>query len=455
MARGIAALIRRSTGCLAVVALAVVAPLPAAANGQTAVNPRGRMLGAVEAGGTHAPLHARKAASTTSPLTYHGGPVVHDGHVYAIFWEPPGYSFPLDFKAAVADYFTHVAADSGKRTNVYSVNRQYGDSLGPADYRVAYEASYTDSADLPAGECTNPQASVCLTDAQLTAELGSFIASRQLPTGLTSQYFLFTPPGVGSCYAAGDACAFTDYCAYHSWVDAGGTVLYAIQPYVNGIDTCDMRESPTGTSADAVLNVTSHEHNEIITDPTGAGWFDSDGEENGDKCAWSFGAIQGPGGLRFNQVIAGSPYLLQLEWSNKHGGCVGSLANQGPSAAFVESGHAVPKNALLFDASRSKDLDGTIASYRWAFGDGGAGSGRLALHSYARAGSYQVKLTVTDDEGQVAVQALTVKVLPPATLGNPASHPHGKKHRKHRKKKKRKKKGRRHSAVAYVVARHA
>ena len=34
---------------------------------------------------------------------------------------------------------------------------------------------------------------------------------------------------------------------------------------------------PHGSAADAVLNVTSHEHNETITDPTGGGWYDSSG----------------------------------------------------------------------------------------------------------------------------------------------------------------------------------
>ena len=40
---------------------------------------------------------------------------------------------------------------------------------------------------------------------------------------------------------------------------------------------------------DHELNVISHEHNETITDPTGAGWFDTNGAgENGDKCnAWT------------------------------------------------------------------------------------------------------------------------------------------------------------------------
>src|SRR5256885_14414845 len=185
MSRGLVSRVRLAAGCLALVAVAAGAQaVPAAAAGAAGHNPRGRLLGAAQAkpSRSHA---ARLHAASASPLTYHGGPVVHDGHVYAIFWEPPGYSFPTGYKAAVARYFTDVAADSGKRTNVYSVNRQYGDSGGPALYRVAFAGTYTDTGGLPANGCTNPQTSVCLTDDELTAELGRFVWLSGLPTGLT------------------------------------------------------------------------------------------------------------------------------------------------------------------------------------------------------------------------------------------------------------------------------
>src|ERR671938_1786288 len=120
------------------------------------------------------PASGVAGAASVNQLLYHGGPVVHDGHVYAIFWEPPGYSFPDGYREAVAKYFADVAADSGRRTNVYSVNRQYGDQLGKAAYKVAYAGGYTDTAPLPSNGCTNPLTSVCLTDDALSAELGRF-----------------------------------------------------------------------------------------------------------------------------------------------------------------------------------------------------------------------------------------------------------------------------------------
>ncbi len=73
--------------------------------------------------------------------------------------------------------------------------------------------------------------------------------------------------------------------------------------------------------------------------------------------------------------------------------------------------------AVAYDASTSSDPDGTIASYTWEFGDGQSNSGVTATHVYASAGSYIVKLTVTDNEGATssANQTLSVSgiVLPP------------------------------------------
>ncbi len=56
--------------------------------------------------------------------------------------------------------------------------------------------------------------------------------------------------------------------------------------------------------------------------------------------------------------------------------------------------------------------------YRWSFGDGAVGSGRTASHGYVEAGNYTVTLTVTDGEGETAVDVTWVRVLrsdePPA-----------------------------------------
>jgi PKD repeat protein len=66
---------------------------------------------------------------------------------------------------------------------------------------------------------------------------------------------------------------------------------------------------------------------------------------------------------------------------------------------------------LNFNGSASSDLDGTIASYDWNFGDGATSSGAQVTHTYSVAGTYQVNLTVRDDKGATATSSITVTVV--------------------------------------------
>ena len=91
------------------------------------------------------------------------------------------------------------------------------------------------------------------------------------------------------------------------------------------------------------------------------------------------------------------------------------LVPQGPvSAPFnlvadFEISPAAPTDnqTVLFDASRSQ---GSIAEYRWNFGDGARGDGRTDDHAYALAGTYVVTLTVEDAYGRTASKSQSITV---------------------------------------------
>jgi len=68
--------------------------------------------------------------------------------------------------------------------------------------------------------------------------------------------------------------------------------------------------------------------------------------------------------------------------------------NQAPDAGFTEQ-----HNGLTVSFSDSSTDDKAVTSHSWTFGDGGTSSTKNPTHTYTTAGSYQVKLTVSDQEG--------------------------------------------------------
>jgi hypothetical protein len=80
-----------------------------------------------------------------------------------------------------------------------------------------------------------------------------------------------------------------------------------------------------------------------------------------------------------------------------------------PEASFAYSPLDPQVNDTInFDASDSNDIDGTIVSYLWDFGDGDTSTGQNPTHAYDQEGSYTVTLTVTDDDGLTDTTSVTI-----------------------------------------------
>ncbi|MEA2556680.1 MAG: hypothetical protein QOG88_218 [Actinomycetota bacterium] len=308
----------KGTLLAAAVAVMTVASLAGPAHAARTGHAYGRERGIVLANG------AATRAGHVLPLLYHGGPVMRVNTTYAIYWVPSGSTMASNYKTTINRYFTDVSADSGKTSNVYFTETQYTDTTGAIAYSSTFGGAIVDTNPFPANGCSvYSGVTRCLTDAQISAEVRKVVNAHGLPSDGTHAYFMFTPKGVGGCFAAtGNTCAFTYYCAYHSNLN---NLLYANMPYANTKPAaCDSGESPNGNDADATLNVTSHEHREMINDPYGTAWWDKRGYEGSDKCAWNFGASLGTAanGSLYNQLINGHQYYLQQEWSNAKSGCV-------------------------------------------------------------------------------------------------------------------------------------
>lgn len=66
---------------------------------------------------------------------------------------------------------------------------------------------------------------------------------------------------------------------------------------------------------------------------------------------------------------------------------------------------------IRFDGTASSDGDGTIVSYAWDLGDGTTAAESVAIHTFAAAGTYTARLTVTDDDGDSASDEVVVRIV--------------------------------------------
>ena len=84
--------------------------------------------------------------------------------------------------------------------------------------------------------------------------------------------------------------------------------------------------------------------------------------------------------------------------------------NDPPDAAAGNDQTVYVGEEVTLDAGESSDSDGSISSFAWEFGDGASGTGEIVTHTYSSAGTYEVTLTVTDNEGATGTDSLTVTV---------------------------------------------
>ncbi|PKQ22127.1 MAG: cell surface protein, partial [Actinobacteria bacterium HGW-Actinobacteria-5] len=156
--------------------------------------------------------------------------------------------------------------------------------------------------------------------------------------------------------------------------------------------------------------------NKLAVNFNGSGSSDSDGTVA--SYLWNFG----DGGSSTlaeptHSYAAAGTYSVTLTVTDNEGGTdtatqnVTAIANQLPTASFTS---VVSKQSVSFTSSAS-DPDGTVASYLWDFGDGGTSTLANPGHTYASVGTFQVSLTVTDDNG-----GQTTVTNPVTTLANQA-----------------------------------
>jgi alpha-tubulin suppressor-like RCC1 family protein len=203
--------------------------------------------------------------------------------------------------------------------------------------------------------------------------------------------------------------------AHHSYaLLADGQVLAWGRNYRNelGDGTTTLRTRPVTVLgvADAVAIGSGRDHGlAALADGTVRAWgHNSSGQLGDGTLTRRSSAVPVPGVAGASRVTGGAEYSVALTGDDVPPG------NQPPTARASGSCDLL---ACAFSATASTDDDGTIASYHWDFGDAVTATGPTPTHDYAVPGTYDVTLTVTDDDGATDAATVQVTASSPSTGG--------------------------------------
>ncbi|HMD34127.1 MAG TPA: hypothetical protein VKH42_04125 [Vicinamibacterales bacterium] len=242
-------------------------------------------------GGIHWARDAQPAArpAKNPNLIYHGGTVMHGTFVEAIFWGTSwtNSSFAGDKVSGLQSFYAGMG-----NSNYAATNGEYTDGSGHVSTAIALGATHFDfSAVTAKGSTTGP----------ILAEVCAQISS----PASNGYYPVYVDRSRGHA----------KFCAWHSSGTCNGVqVQFAFFFNLDGDPGCDPEDANGAVDGHsqglaALANVSGHELSETMTDNHLDAWYDSNGAENSDKCAWTFGTPL----LTFN---GGSQWKIQGNWSN-------------------------------------------------------------------------------------------------------------------------------------------
>ncbi|GAC1469454.1 MAG: hypothetical protein PVSMB7_18750 [Chloroflexota bacterium] len=296
----------------------------------------------------HAGIRSYSAAPAAvpeagGPLRYHGGPVMRTATTYLIFWLPPGYHFEPDasadsrYMALVKQFFADVGS-----TAYYDILSQYSfDDTGrlvqngPVFNQSVVGGTFIDRSPYPrSANVVDP-----LLDTDIRDEVVRVAASQGWSPALTAAFFVYTGSGVPICLAARpDQCSYSSnglsatphWCSLHGAhlsnpSDTNAALIYGVMPDIRSMPGCDNLPTdavtPSGDPfADGEIILASHELFEMVTNPIGAGWTDTSGDQGEitDKCQGRYQHFASDGG---NVYLHAHRYMVSEQWSNLDNGC--------------------------------------------------------------------------------------------------------------------------------------
>ena len=350
-------------------------------------------------------------------INYHGGPVLHSVNLYYIWYG----NWAQDTNAApiLNNFANHIGG-----TPYFNINTTYGDNSANVPNAVTFVASTTDSGSL----------GTSLSDANIFTIVSSAISSGKLgPADPNGVYMVLTAPGVAETSGF-----LSSYCGWHTagTLNSGTTVQYAFIGDAAGASFGSCAEqtgvSPNGDpAADAMVSVMAHELEESATDPHVNAWYDSSGEENADKCAWTFGTTStASNGSQYNMTLGTMNYLIQRNWLNANGGlCVQSYTSAPDFSVSVSGSQTVAQGGTsgnyTLTATPSNGFTGTVG---WTVTppsgitaspstlSGSSATFTLTASANLTAGTYSIPITATSGTLSHSTTATLVVSAPTFSL---------------------------------------
>jgi len=242
----------------------------------------------------------------TAPIAYHGGPIMLGNNTVYFIWYGN-----WSGNTATSILPNLISGENG--SPYFNINTTYYNGSG---------THISNSLTMGATTTDNYSQGTALSDAQVQQIVSDAITSGRLPSNTSASYMVLTSSDVnetsGFC---------TQYCGWHNHATIGGAdIKYA---FVGNPDRCPsaceaQTTGPNGNAgADGMASIIAHELEETVTDPDLNAWYDRQGAENADKCAWTFGTEStASNGAKYNvQFANGYKFLIQQNWIATGGPC--------------------------------------------------------------------------------------------------------------------------------------
>jgi hypothetical protein len=310
----------------------------------------------IEAGATQASLieKAKNGVPGSPPanILYWGGSVITEQKLAAIYYSPTpiykGGPSAGTTGAGTADrslvgYFLNNLGGS----SYWNINSTYYMDHGGNKEFVKNSMGYTGFWAVSQG--AHPVAGEAVSANAMANIIETGFARGILTYDPSTLYMIFTGPGVN--LGGGFSRDNLQYCAWHSaYLRGNGQIVqFSAMPYDADFTRQHPSNNPDGhhyvctildrgpnndPGADIAVSAMTHEIEENATDPVSAwekrfffGWYDINGEENADKCAYQYGpSLAANKSDLWNLTIGRKQFLVQQQWTNvKTEGCLTSL----------------------------------------------------------------------------------------------------------------------------------